>query len=127
MNASTEEQPSSSLDGLKWVVVAVLLSAAIGGNFYYGQESVLLRAIGVVFAVGVAGLLAMQTLKGRTAVAFAKESRTEVRKVVWPTRQEAIQTTGIVLVVTLLMSLLLWGLDSVLFWLVGLITGMKVL
>lgn len=127
MNASTEEQPSSSLDGLKWVIVAVLLAAAIGGNFYYGQESVLFRAIGVVFAVGIAGLVAMQTLKGRTAVAFAKESRTEVRKVVWPTRQEAIQTTGIVLVVTLLMSLLLWGLDSILFWLVGLITGMKVL
>ena len=127
MNASTEEQPSSSLDGLKWTVVVLLLAAAIGGNFYYGQESVLLRAIGVVFAVGIAGLVAMQTLKGRTAVEFAKESRTEVRKVVWPTRQEAIQTTGIVLVVTLLMSLLLWGLDSILFWLVGLITGMKVL
>lgn len=127
MNASTEEQPTSSLDGLKWVIVAILLAAAIGGNFYYGQESVLFRAIGVVFAVGIAGLVAMQTLKGRTAVAFAKESRTEVRKVVWPTRQEAIQTTGIVLVVTLLMSLLLWGLDSILFWLVGLITGMKVL
>ena len=108
MNASTEEQPSSSLDGLKWTVVVLLLAAAIGGNFYYGQESVLLRAIGVVFAVGIAGLVAMQTLKGRTAVEFAKESRTEVRKVVWPTRQEAIQTTGIVLVVTLLMSLLLW-------------------
>lgn len=127
MNASTEEQPSSSFDGLKWVVVVALLAAAIGGNFYYGQESVLFRAIGVVVAVGIAGLVAMQTLKGRTAVAFAKESRTEVRKVVWPTRQEAIQTTGIVLVVTLLMSLLLWGLDSVLFWVVGLITGMKVL
>ena len=127
MNASTEEQPTSSLDGLKWGVVTLLLAAAIGGNYYYGQESVLLRAIGVVFAEGVAGLVAMQTLKGRTAVTFAKESRTEVRKVVWPTRQEAIQTTGIVLVVTLLMSLLLWGLDSVLFWLVGLITGMKVL
>jgi preprotein translocase subunit SecE len=127
MNASTEEQPSSSLDGLKWGLVILLLAAAIGGNYYYGQESVLFRAIGVVFAVGVAGLIAMQTLKGRNAVSFAKESRTEVRKVVWPTRQEAIQTTGIVLVVTLLMSLLLWGLDSVLFWLVGLITGMKVL
>ena len=61
----------------------------------------------------------MQTVKGRTAVAFAKESRTEVRKVVWPTRQEAVQTTGIVLVATLIMSLLLWGLDSVLFWVVG--------
>ena len=68
----------------------------------------------------------MQTVKGRTAVAFAKESRTEVRKVVWPTRQEAVQTTGIVLVATLIMSLLLWGLDSVLFWVVGLITGLKV-
>lgn len=127
MNASTEEQPSSSLDGLKWGIIALLLMAAIGGNYYYGQESVLLRAVGVVVAVGIAGLVAMQTLKGRTAVSFAKESRTEVRKVVWPTRQEAIQTTGIVLVVTLLMSLLLWGLDSVLFWVVGLITGMKVL
>jgi preprotein translocase subunit SecE len=127
MNASTEEQPSSPLDGLKWGIIVLLLIAAIGGNYYYGQESVLLRAVGVVVAVGVAGLIAMQTLKGRTAVAFAKESRTEVRKVVWPTRQEAIQTTGIVLVVTLLMSLLLWGLDSFLFWVVGLITGMKVL
>ena len=127
MNASTEAQPSSSLDGLKWGIIILLLAAAIGGNYYYGQESVLLRAVGVVVAVGIAGLIAMQTLKGRTAVSFAKESRTEVRKVVWPTRQEAIQTTGIVLVVTLLMSLLLWGLDSVLFWLVGLITGMKVL
>jgi len=127
MNASIEEQPSSSLDGLKWSVVVLLLAAAIGGNYYYGQESVLLRAIGVVVAVGIAGLVAMQTLKGRTTVAFAKESRTEIRKVVWPTRQEAVQTTGIVLVVTLLMSLLLWGLDSALFWVVGLITGMKVL
>jgi len=127
MNASIEEQPSSSLDGLKWSVVVLLLAAAIGGNYYYGQESALLRAIGVVVAVGIAGLVAMQTLKGRTTVAFAKESRTEIRKVVWPTRQEAVQTTGIVLVVTLLMSLLLWGLDSALFWVVGLITGMKVL
>ena len=108
-------------------IIVLLLIAAVGGNYYYGQESVLLRAVGVVVAVGIAGLIAMQTLKGRTAVTFAKESRTEVRKVVWPTRQEAIQTTGIVLVVTLLMSLLLWGLDSVLFWVVGLITGMKVL
>ncbi len=127
MNASTESQPSGSLDTLKWGIIFLLLAAAIGGNYVYAEESVLFRAIGVVFAVGIAGFIAMQTEKGRTAVAFAKESRTEVRKVVWPTRQEAVQTTGIVLVVTLIMSFLLWGLDSVLFWVVGLITGMKVL
>ena len=126
MNASTENQPSGSLDGLKWGVIFLLLAGAVAGNYLYGEESVLIRAVGVVVAVVVAGLVAMQTEKGRTAVAFAKESKTEIRKVVWPTRQEAIQTTGIVLVATLIMSLLLWGLDSFLFWLVGLITGMQV-
>ena len=126
MNASTEDQASGSLDSLKWGVVFLLLAAAVGGNYFYGQESVLIRAVGVVVVVAIAGLIAMQTVKGRTAFSFAKESRTEIRKVVWPTRQEAVQTTGIVLVVTLLMSLLLWGLDSVLFWLVGLVTGMQV-
>ncbi len=126
MNASTDEQPSSSFDTLKWAVIFLLLSAAVAGNYVYGEESVLIRAVAVVVLVSIAGLIALQTTKGRNAALFAKEARTEVRKVVWPTRQEAIQTTGIVLVITLLMSVLLWGLDSVLFWLVGLVTGMQV-
>ncbi|MGL1958329.1 MAG: preprotein translocase subunit SecE [Colwellia sp.] len=126
MNASTEDQVGGSFDTVKWGVIFLLLAAAVGGNYFYGEESVLIRAVGVVVVVVAAGLLAMQTVKGRTAASFAKESRTEIRKVVWPTRQEAVQTTGIVLVVTLLMSLLLWGLDSVLFWVVSLITGMQV-
>ncbi|WP_019030117.1 preprotein translocase subunit SecE [Colwellia piezophila] len=126
MNASTEEQPSSSFDTLKWGIISLLLAASVAGNYVYGEESVLIRAVAVVVMVGVAGLIALQTEKGRNAAIFAKEARTEVRKVVWPTRQEATQTTGIVLVVTLLMSLLLWGLDSVLFWLVSLVTGMQV-
>ena len=126
MNASTEEQPSSSFDTVKWGVIFLLLAGAVAGNYVYGEQSVLIRAVAVVVMVGIAGLIALQTEKGRNAAIFAKEARTEVRKVVWPTRQEAVQTTGIVLVVTLLMSLLLWGLDSVLFWLVGLVTGMQV-
>lgn len=126
MNASTENQPSGSLDSLKWGVIFLLLIGAVFANYYFGDQSVLVRALGVVFAVIIAGLIAMQTVKGRTAVAFAKESRTEVRKVVWPTRQEAVQTTGIVLVATLFMSFVMWGLDSILFWLVGLITGLQV-
>ncbi len=126
MNASTENQPSGSLDTLKWGVIFLFLAGAVAGNYVYGEESVLIRAVGVVIAILIAGLIAMQTEKGRNAVAFAKEARTEVRKVVWPTRQEAIQTTGIVLFATFLMSLLLWGLDTVLFWLVGLVTGLQV-
>lgn len=126
MNASTETEPSGSFDFLKWGVIVLLLAGAVVGNYIFAEQSVLVRAIAVVAAIIIAGLVAMQTVKGRNAVDFAKESRTEVRKVVWPTRQEAVQTTGIVLVATLIMSLLLWGLDSVLFWVVGLITGLKV-
>jgi preprotein translocase subunit SecE len=126
MNASTEAEPSGSFDFLKWGVIVLLLAGAVVGNYIFAEQSILVRAIAVVAAIVIAGLIAMQTVKGRTAVAFAKESRTEVRKVVWPTRQEAVQTTGIVLVATLIMALLLWGLDSVLFWVVGLITGLKV-
>jgi len=126
MSASTENQPSGSLDSVKWGLIILILAGAVVGNYIYGELSVLIRAIAVVGAVIVAGLIAMQTEKGRAAVLFAKESRTEVRKVVWPTRQEAVQTTGIVLVATLIMSLVMWGLDSVLFWVVGLITGLQV-
>jgi len=126
MNASTESQPSGSLDFLKWSIVLLLLAAAVAGNYIYGEQSVLIRAVAVVVAIAIAGIIAMQTEKGRTAVTFAKESKTEIRKVVWPTRQEAVQTTGIVLVATVIMSILMWGLDSVLFWLVGFITGLQV-
>ncbi|SET79355.1 preprotein translocase subunit SecE [Thalassotalea agarivorans] len=126
MNASTENQTGGSLDTVKWLLVLIILAGAVVGNYMFGEESVLVRAIAVVAAVIVAGLIAMTTEKGKAGVAFAKESRTEVRKVVWPTRQEAIQTTGIVLVATVIMALILWGLDSVLFWVVGFITGLQV-
>lgn len=126
MNASTENQESGSLDSLKWIVVILILAGAVVGNYIYGDQSVLIRAVAVVTAVVIAGFIAAQTVKGRNAIIFAKEARTETRKVVWPTRQEAVQTTGIVLVATLFMSLVLWGLDTVLFEVVGFITGLQV-
>ncbi|MDO6428836.1 preprotein translocase subunit SecE [Thalassotalea sp. 1_MG-2023] len=126
MNASTENQENGSLDSLKWIIVILILAGAVVGNYIYGDQSVLIRAVAVVTAVVVAGFIAAQTVKGRNAIIFAKEARTETRKVVWPTRQEAVQTTGIVLVATLFMSLVLWGLDTVLFEVVGFITGLQV-
>lgn len=126
MNASTENPESGSLDSLKWLVVFLLLGGAVFGNYYFGDMSVLARAGAVVGAVLVAGLIASQTTKGRDGLAFAKEARIEVRKVVWPTRQEAVQTTGIVLVATVFMALVLWGLDSLLYQLVSFITSIEV-
>ncbi len=120
------ETPSSSMDTLKWLLAIALLAGAVVGNHMYGDMSVLIRAVGVVAAIAAALGIASQTEKGRTFIAFAKESRIEVRKVVWPTRQEATHTTFIVMIATVVMALLLWGLDSVLFHLVGFLTGLEI-
>ncbi|GGA90978.1 protein translocase subunit SecE [Neiella marina] len=111
------------MDGLKWGLVFILLGGAVVGNYMLADLSVALRVAGVIVLIAVALVVAAQTSKGQTAVAFAKESRTEVRKVVWPTRQEAVQTTLIVFAVTAVMALLLWGLDAILVRVVAFITG----
>jgi len=127
MNATNTENQGGSMDLLKWIVVIGLLASAVVGNYIYGEEiSVVYRALGVIAAIGVALVMASQTEKGREAVAFAKESRLEIRKVVWPTRKEATNTTLIVLAATGVMALVLWGMDGVLVRIVGFITGIKV-
>ncbi|RUO18019.1 preprotein translocase subunit SecE [Aliidiomarina haloalkalitolerans] len=125
MSVNTENQ-TNSLDLVKWVAVAALLSAAVIGNYIFDDLSVVLRALGVVVLVVVAGLVAAQTNKGKTFLGFAKESRTEVRKVVWPTRKEASQTTLIVIVATVIVALILWGLDGIFVRVVGLATGIRI-
>jgi preprotein translocase subunit SecE len=125
MNVKTENQ-RNPIDIAKWVIVVALLVAAVVGNNIYGDMSVVLRAASVVILVALAGFLAATTEKGKTFLGFAKESRTEVRKVVWPSRKEATQTTLIVLAVTVLVALLLWGLDGILVRVVGLATGVTI-
>lgn len=121
---TTEVQAQNpQLDYLKWGAVFLLIIVAILGNQYLSQYSALLRAGGVVVAVVAAAFIALQTMKGRTAFDFAKEAHIEVRKVVWPTRQETLQTTLIVAVFVVILSLFLWGIDSLLVWGLGLVVG----
>ena len=122
MNAKTEVQ-TGGLDGLKWLVVFVLVAAAVGGNMYYAEYSLLYRVLAVVALAVVAAIIAVQTEKGAAFWRLAKEARTEVRKVVWPTRQETTQTTLIVVAFVLIASLILWGLDTLFGWLASLIIG----
>jgi preprotein translocase subunit SecE len=120
------ENPSSSMDMVKWLIAITLLTGAVVGNYLYADMSVLVRAVGVVAAVAAALGVAVTTEKGRTFIAFAKESRIEVRKVVWPTRQETTHTTFIVMAATVVMALILWGLDGILFRVVGFLTGLEI-
>ena len=113
------ETTASRFDAVKWTIVAVLLAVAIVGNSYYNNQSLLYRVLGILGISAITGLIALQTAKGAAFWALVKGSRTEIRKVVWPTRQETVQTTMIVVVFVLAVALLLWGLDSILGWLVS--------
>ena len=126
MSANEEKINSSGLDTLKWIVAIVILAGDVVANNLFEQESVLIRAVGVVAAVAIAAFFAATTAKGQTFIAFAKESRIEVRKVVWPKRQEATQTTFIIFVATAVIALMLYFIDMGLRALVGFLTGVGI-
>jgi len=117
------EAPDSRFDLVKWLVVVLLVVVGVVGNQYYSAQPILYRVLALLVIAAVAAYAALQTGKGKAFFVLAKEARAEIRKVVWPTRQETTQTTLIVVAVVLVMALLLWGLDSLLGWLVSLIVG----
>ncbi|WP_113906987.1 preprotein translocase subunit SecE [Aliidiomarina celeris] len=126
MSANTTENAANPMDSVKWIIAIGLLAAAVVGNYMLGDVSVVVRAIGVIVLVVAAAFVAASTAKGDQFIKFSKESRTEVRKVVWPSRKEATQTTLIVLGATVIVALILWGLDGILVRVVGFATGVSV-
>ena len=102
---------SGRLDLLKWLAVAVIVAVGVYGNSYFSAESLLYRTIALLILGALAAWIAAQTSKGSAFVTLCLDARTEIRKVVWPTRQETTQTTIIVLIVVLIVALVLWLLD----------------
>jgi len=97
---------------IKWVVAVALVVAAALVNRMLPELSLVLRGL-LMTALGVAALVvAALTLQGKSFIDLLQQAQVELRKVIWPTRQETSQTTLIVLVVVVIMSLLLWGMDS---------------
>ncbi|MEW5839111.1 MAG: preprotein translocase subunit SecE [Pseudomonadota bacterium] len=114
---------SSTLDTVKLVLALVVLAAGVFGFYWFEQVALTWRIIAMFAVVGVAIGLVLLTDLGRKLVSFSRESRVELRKVVWPTRKETTQITLIVLVLVFLIGLFLWLVDSLLFWGVQMITG----
>jgi len=120
MNARVEtpNTHTGTMD-VAWLVLAVLLLiGGIFGYYWFADESGLLR--GGVLAAGIIGALALTffTATGRRARTFMSESQFELRKIVWPTRQETTQTTIVVLIVVFIISLVLWLIDMLLGWVI---------
>jgi preprotein translocase subunit SecE len=122
MNARAEAGITGS-DTVRLVVAVALLVAGITGFYYFAEYSTLLRVISLLVVAGVATAVAMTTDPGRRLWQFGVDSRSEVRKVVWPTRQETTQTTLVVLVMVIILAIVLWLFDMALTGILRLLTG----
>ncbi len=106
-------------DKIKLALALVIVLAAVAGFYVYANQPTLFRVIGLLVALIIATLIAIQTTPGRTALGFLGDARTEVRKVVWPTRKETVQTTLIVLAMVIVVAIGLFFIDWILSWAVN--------
>jgi preprotein translocase subunit SecE len=112
---------AGSFDVLMWSVIFLVFATGFWANYYYTQLDWALKLVGWILLTCVILAIALQTAFGKRAWAFSKEARGELRKVFWPTRQETIQTTALVVFMAILAALVLWGIDSLLLWVVSLL------
>jgi preprotein translocase subunit SecE len=125
MNAKVEQsaQRVSPGDILKYLVSAALVVAGVVGFYWFAEWPAPLRSLVPVVAVVAAAAVGAFTVKGRQTLEFFGESRFELRKVVWPTRQETLRATGVILVVVVIISLLIGLVDLIISsgisWLLG--------
>ena len=122
--ASVEK--SKGLNIFLWLLTVVIIAATAFGNIYFqDQYSTPIRVVAVVVLLLISLGVAAMTNQGRKALGFFKDSRTELRKIVWPTRPEATQTTFMVVGVTVFVSLILWGLDSIIVRIITFLTDWR--
>jgi len=122
MNTKADSTPGV-VDTAKLLLAAAVLIGGIVAYYYFENESVLLRVAGMLVAFAIGTAIAFQSLQGRMLWQFVHTSRNEIRKVIWPTRQETIQTTLTVMVFALIMGTFFWILDFFLLWVTRLLTG----
>ena len=119
------ETVDSNMDTVKLVVALLIAVAAMAAFYIYPEQSMLLRVGGLLLGGGVDVAIALQTVKGRNIWGFFHGAQIEVRKVVWPTRQETVQTTLLVILVVILLSIILFFLDWGLAKTIGLLMGQR--
>jgi preprotein translocase subunit SecE len=123
VNTTTETSQSGVLDILKLAIAAGVLVGGIYGYYWYLQWSLPLRVLLVLGGLAAGIAIAMTSTQGQRLWAFIQGARIEIRKVVWPTKQETTQTALAVFVFTLIMAMFFWGLDSFLLWLTRTLVG----
>jgi len=122
METKVEEQ-ATFVDTVKLALAVLILLAGLVGYYYFATSAVLLRAFGVIVAVAAGLGVVFTSFQGQQLWKFIQGARVELRKVVWPTREETIQTTLVVLVFALIGGVFFWLLDLMLLFVTSRITG----
>jgi preprotein translocase subunit SecE len=122
MNVKVETE-SSRFDTLKLGAALLLLVVAVVAFYRFDDQLLVLRVLGLLAVAGISIFIAAQSSTGKNIIGFIGGARTEVRKVVWPTRAETTQTTLAVMVMVILVGIFLWLLDMVLLWAIQMLTG----
>lgn len=122
MNTQVEAS-ASVFDVVKQVFSVIFVVAGVAAFYYFSEIPLLYRVLGLVVVVLIVAGMILTTGVGRNVWGFVLESKQEVRKVVWPTREETFRTTLLVFAMVFIVGLILWLLDMFLFWGVRLLTG----
>ena len=117
------EQGSQMADKIKLGLAVLLVIAGVAGFYLLKDSAAILRVASVLAGLVAAALVAWMTAPGREFFVYAQESVAETKKVVWPSRKETVQTTGMVLAFVLVMAIFLWIVDALLVWGVKLLMG----
>lgn len=122
MVAKTDLEDNSG-DNVKLIGAALLGLFGLFAFYYFAEQSLLMRTLGLLIIAAFVVYLVYMTAKGKRTAGFFRDARTEVRKVIWPTRQVTVQTTLTVFVIVIIVGIMLWLFDMFLAWLFRLITG----
>ena len=122
MNTKVENE-SGRLDTLKLWIAVLILAAGIFAFYYFDDQLLVLRVLGLLAVAGISVFVAAQSNTGKNIIGFIRGAQTEVRKVVWPTRAETVQTTLAVILMVFLVGIFLWLLDMFLLWAIQVLTG----
>ena len=116
MATSQVETVSTSADKAKLVAAVALVIAAIAGFYLLGKQGQIAQWGALLVGLGAAVVVFITSESGKQFVAFGRDAWREVKKVVWPTRKEAIQMTAYVFGFVVIMALFLWLTDKTLEW-----------
>jgi len=114
--ATAEAQGMAAADIAKLVIAAALVVAGIVGYYWLADGALILRVLSVLAGLAAGAAVAWFSTPGREFAIFAGEAIAEVKKVVWPTRKETIQTTAAVFAFVVVMAIFLWLSDKTLEW-----------